>query len=47
MCGYGAELNLFLQSAILILSSTGFVVASFYFKNDLTGIFKKEERNVI
>jgi len=47
MCGIGYELAYYTQSALLILSSTGFVIASFYYKNDLGKIFKKEDKIVI
>ena len=47
MCGIGMELELYLTTALMILGSSGLVLATIHFKDDLKDIFKKEEKNVI
>lgn len=47
MCGIGAELVLYVNSALLGLGLIGFTLASFHFKDDLKDIFKKENKIVI
>jgi len=47
MCGIGAELGLYLNTVLLAFSTSGFIVATIFYRNELSDIFKKEENHVI